>query len=121
MTVSSEAEFLTSPLLSGAGFRHAFFTRHGGVSVAAYHSLNFSIAVGAKEENVAQNLLRVARALGIAAERVYFLSQVHGAATQAVSEGDDRRATLALEGDAVVSRTGRLACGVRTADCIPIL
>ena len=121
MTDLSEADFLTSPLLSAAGFRHAFFTRHGGVSAAAYRSLNFSVLVGDSEENVAQNLERAARALVVPAERVYFLSQVHGAVAQAVSERDDRKATLVLEGDAVVSRAGHLACGVRTADCVPIL
>jgi copper oxidase (laccase) domain-containing protein len=75
MTDISEADFLTSPLLTSAGFKHAFFTRDGGVSVAAYRSLNFSVMVGDSEENVAQNLERGARALGVARERALWLSR----------------------------------------------
>ncbi len=40
------AEVLQSSLLRAAGFRHAFFTRRGGVSTGPYESLNFSISVG---------------------------------------------------------------------------
>ena len=31
---------ITSPLLTKAGLRHAFFTRQGGVSAGLYASLN---------------------------------------------------------------------------------
>jgi YfiH family protein len=117
----SEADYLTSPLLQAAGFRHAFFTRRGGVSEAAYRSLNFSTAVGDTASNVAQNLERGARALGVDAGRIHFLSQVHGCAVHLLTERYDRAATLALEGDALVALAGRLACGVRSADCVPIL
>lgn len=121
MTTFDAADYLTSPLLSAAGFRHAFFTRRGGVSEGAYHSLNFSVAVGDDEANVAENLRRGAEALGVAPERLHFLSQVHGSAVHTLDPGDDRHRTLTLEGDALTARTGRLACGVRSADCLPIL
>src|SRR5687767_230561 len=73
------AEFLKSALLAEAGFRHAFFTRRGGVSAGAYESLNFSITVGDAPERVAANLELAAAALGVEKERVRFVSQVHGA------------------------------------------
>src|SRR5690242_9027464 len=72
------AEFLESALLSRAGFRHAFFTRRGGVSVGPYASLNFSRAVGDDPDRVARNVGLAAEALGVGSERVYYLSQVHG-------------------------------------------
>src|SRR6266545_3518646 len=50
------AEFLASELFLELGFRHAFFTRRGGVSEGPYESLNFSRAVGDTPERVAQNV-----------------------------------------------------------------
>lgn len=121
MSGFSEADALTSPLLSMAGFRHAFFTRRGGVSDAAYRSLNFSVTVGDSEANVAQNLERGARVLGVAPERIYFLSQVHGNVVRRVTAADDRDLVLRAEGDAVLAERGELACAVRSADCVPVL
>jgi YfiH family protein len=115
------AEFLESELFSHAGFRHAFFTRRGGVSEGAYESLNFSRAVGDDPARVAANVGLAAEALGVAAERVYYLSQVHGAEARVLKGDEQPSDVLELEGDALVSRVPGLACGVRTADCVPIL
>src|SRR5690349_22729774 len=112
------AEFLASELFLDAGFRHAFFTRRGGVSEGPYESLNFSRAVGDAPERVAQNVGLAAEALGVTAEHVYFLSQVHGAEARVLT-GDERASdVLELEGDALVSRAAGVACGGRTAACV---
>ncbi|MBX3182767.1 MAG: peptidoglycan editing factor PgeF [Polyangiaceae bacterium] len=111
----------TSPLLTAAGFRHAFFARRGGVSTGKYASLNFSSATGDSQENVLENLSRAARALGVASERVYFLTQVHGVEVHEVTRASDRERVLHREGDALVSLDPEVACGVRTADCVPVL
>jgi len=115
------AEFRTSPLLEREGFRHAFFTRRGGVSQGPYSSLSFSLAVGDREEAVAENLERAARALGVAVNRVHYLSQVHGRSVVVTSGKDERAALVHREGDAVVSRDPTCAASVRIADCVPIL
>ncbi len=111
----------TSPLLTTHGFRHAFFTRHGGVSSGKYASLNFSSAAGDSQANVLENLGRAARALGVAPERVYFLTQVHGREVHELTEASHRERVLYQEGDALVSQSPAVACGVRTADCVPVL
>jgi polyphenol oxidase len=115
------AEFLRSERLDAAGFRHAFFTRRGGVSEGAYESLNFSIAVGDAPERVARNFELAAVALAVDAERIRFLSQVHGAVALALDGSESAAAARELEGDAIVSATPGLAVSVRTADCVPIL
>jgi YfiH family protein len=115
------AEYLSSELLSRAGFRHAFFTRAGGVSTGPYESLSFSVAVGDSADNVQRNLELAAGALGVAASRIYFLSQVHGAVTEVVDGSEPRERVLQREGDAVLSSVPDLACGVRSADCVPLL
>ncbi|HVU02224.1 MAG TPA: peptidoglycan editing factor PgeF [Polyangiaceae bacterium] len=114
-------DFRTSPVLTRNGFRHAFFTRRGGVSGGPYASLNFSIAVGDTKENVERNLALAARALSVPVGAVHFLSQVHGAAVYVVTRADDRTATLHREGDAIASSDPEIAVAVRIADCVPIL
>src|SRR5688500_1220904 len=108
-------------MLGAAGFRHAFFTRSGGVSSGPYRSLNFSVAVGDSEENVHENLERAAAVLGVGARRIFYLSQVHGRDVHVLSGAEERSEVLELRGDALVSGVADLACGVRSADCVPIL
>jgi YfiH family protein len=119
--MTSRAEFLESALLRGAGFRHAFFTRNGGVSAGAYASLSFSVAAGDSAENVAQNLERAAAELGVDARKIHFLSQVHGQTTHSLLGAEEQSRVIQLEGDALVSRVPNLACAVRSADCVPVL
>jgi YfiH family protein len=121
MNQAPNADFLESALLRSAGFSHAFFTRRGGVSVGPYTSLNFSRAVGDSAEAVAANVARAAAALGVKPDRVFYLSQVHGAVTHVLQGGESAGDVLLLEGDALVSDNPALACGVRSADCVPVL
>jgi YfiH family protein len=112
---------LRSPLLESSGFRHAFFTRRGGVSQGPYSSLSFSLAAGDEPAHVAENLRRAGVVLGVPAERIYYLSQVHGHSSQVVDGSESSARFVQREGDAVIARSGELACGVRSADCVPIL
>jgi len=114
------AEFLESALLRECGFRHAFFTRNGGVSTGAYASLSFSIAAGDDERNVERNLECAASVLGVDSARIHFLSQVHGRATHTLDGSEEQSRVLQIEGDALVSRVPSLACAVRSADCVPV-
>lgn len=115
------AEFLESSLLRKAGFRHAFFSRRGGVSAGPYESLNFSVTVGDDPEKVGRNLALAAASLGIRDDRIFFLSQVHGATARVIDGGETLDEVRVLEGDAIASARPHVACSVRTADCIPIL
>ena len=112
---------LASPLLEQAGFSHAFFTRAGGVSRPPWGSLNFAAGTGDDPEAVRENLDRAARILGVPAARLYFLSQVHGTAAQVIAGDEDRDEAMRNVGDILASRAPGVGCGVRTADCVPIL
>ncbi len=112
---------LVSPLLAQAGFRHAFFTRQGGVSEGPFSSLSFSTAVGDDPLHVAENLRRAGEILGVAPERVLYLSQVHGQTAHFFGKGVERAHTITLEGDAIGGGAADSAYGVRTADCVPLL
>jgi YfiH family protein len=119
--MSEHADFLESALLRGAGFRHAFFTRKGGVSQGAYSSLSFSVAAGDSEAHVKENLERAASELGVPSTRIHFLSQVHGRVAHVLSGNEVQSMLVLREGDALVSRAKGLACAVRSADCVPVL
>jgi len=119
--MTEHADFLESALLRGAGFRHAFFTRKGGVSQGPYASLSFSIAAGDSEANVKQNLERAALELCVDSAHIHFLSQVHGRVAHTLRGGEIQSMLIQREGDALVSRAPGLACAVRSADCVPVL
>lgn len=115
------APALTSPRLAAAGFRHAFFTRGGGVSAAPFATLNFFSGSGDDPAAVAENLARAAAALAVSPERVYFLSQVHGVDVRVIAGDEAREEVLHEQGDITLSRAAGVACGVRIADCAPVL
>jgi YfiH family protein len=110
-----------SRLLEGAGFRHAFFGRQGGVSPPPWESLNFSTASGDEPEAVRTNLERAAAEIGLSADHVYYLNQVHGCDHRVLSGDEDREALLFEEGDITLSSVPWVGCGVRAADCPAVL
>lgn len=112
---------LKSSLLDQAGFRHAFFTRLGGVSQPPFESLNFAISVGDDPEAVAENVRRAAREVGIEPGRFYVLSQVHGRAFHILDGAEERDVVARRVGDITITKAAGVGCGVRTADCVPIL
>jgi polyphenol oxidase len=112
---------LSSGLLTRAGFVHAFFTRRGGVSEGPFAELNLSPGVGDRPEHVSENLGRAARTLGLTSERVYVAAQVHDRGVLLLHGNETPSAVAQVEADAIVSSKAGLGCGVRTADCVPIL
>jgi polyphenol oxidase len=110
-----------SPILLRHGFRHAFFTRTGGASEGPFRSLSFSTAVGDQPAHVDENLRRAGTLLGVDAERILYLSQVHGREARFYRQAASREQTITLEGDALGGSAPGCAYGVRSADCVPIL
>ncbi len=111
---------LQAPSLSKlARIRHGFFTRDGGVSQGVYASLNGGTGSNDAPDKVAENRARMAAALGVSPDRLLTAYQIHSPAVvvadQPWSHADRPRA------DAIVTRTPRLAIGVSTADCGPLL
>lgn len=101
------------------GIRHGFFTRHGGVSEGMYASLNVGAGSEDNPAHVIENKRRVAKAMGVAPDRLLSLYQIHS----------DRVVTVDApfppgqkpQGDALVTALPGLALGILTADCAPVL
>lgn len=114
--------FDVSPLLSAAGFKHAFFTRIGGVSQFPLDSLN--VAAGATGDDpaaVRENVRRCAVALGVRLEQLYFVSQIHGTDAVIIDGSEDRDEVVERKADITASRVSGVACAVRSADCVSVL
>jgi YfiH family protein len=97
--------------------RHAFFTRHGGVSGGVYASLNGGLGSRDEPNNVRENRARMARALGT--EGLVTAYQVHSPHVVVAEQAWTRE--NAPRADGVVTRARSLAVGITTADCGPVL
>jgi copper oxidase (laccase) domain-containing protein len=80
-----------SPLLeaaTGGRIVHGFSTRIGGVSAGEFAALNFGNAAGAERgddpEHIAENFLRLQKALGAKAMSRACVKQVHGRAVELI-------------------------------------
>lgn len=101
------------------GIRHAFFTRSGGVSEGIYTSLNGGVGSDDEPQRVAENRARMALALGVAPEHFLTPYQIHS--PDVVVAETPWTADTRPRADAVVTRQPKLAIGVSTADCGPLL
>jgi polyphenol oxidase len=99
-----------------ARVRAAFTLRTGGVSAGAFASLNLGKHVGDQAAAVAENRLRVSRALALGSEPCW-LEQVHG--TRAI-ELEASHGTPPPADAALTRRVGPV-CAVQVADCLPVL
>ena len=113
-------EYLWSKVLLGAGFQHAFFTRKGGHSPPPFDSLHFG-SVGHSHEILLANLSDASSVLGVDPDRLYLATQVHGRDVAVISGSENRDEVLEREADAIVSGAPGVGCGVKVADCVPIL
>ena len=88
------------------------------MSAPPFDTFNLGDHVGDDPAAVAANRARLAAAVGLGANRVVWMNQVHGDRVEVVDEPRDG----AVDGtDALVTATPRLALAVVTADCVPVL
>lgn len=117
------AEWL-APVWSGEhGVRALMTTRHGGVSVGPYASLNLRLgpapnSPGDAPEAVNENRRRLARALSA---RPVYLDQVHGADVVRLIPEHLQAASPVVRADGAVTTELGMACTVLVADCLPVL
>jgi purine-nucleoside/S-methyl-5'-thioadenosine phosphorylase / adenosine deaminase len=100
----------------------AFSTRLGGVSEAAFESLNLGILTGDEPERVIENRTRLCHQVGAEPAQATMLWQQHGAGV--VRASADRGVLTAgfdhPPGDALWSDERGIAMMLITADCLPV-
>ncbi|MGA3116464.1 MAG: polyphenol oxidase family protein [Syntrophobacteraceae bacterium] len=117
---------LTFENLSGVpGLVHGVFTRHGGVSLPPYESLNVSWSNGDSPGAVLENLTRIKNATGL--EKLVSSRQFHGDAVnfiekESFKELEERpHALIAPPADALATNLAGLGLLIKIADCQSIL
>ncbi|WP_418888528.1 peptidoglycan editing factor PgeF [Mycolicibacterium neoaurum] len=98
--------------------RRVTTTRAGGVSKPPFDTFNLGDHVGDDPAAVAANRRRLADALGLAADAVVWMNQVH---SDRVAVVDGPQGAALPDTDAMVTTTRGLALAVITADCVPVL
>ena len=103
----------------------AVTTRHGGLSVSPYASLNLGLHVGDVPERVIANRERAARAFGVDPAALVFAHQVHGAGVTVVGAADRGRGVYRLDEavaatDILVTNEPATVMVILVADCAPI-
>lgn len=101
------------------GMRHAFFSRHGGVSSGIYASLNCGLGSRDAPEAVLENRARAAAMLDVPGAAISTLYQVHG--SNVVELEAPLPADARPQADAFVSKTPGVVLGILAADCAPVL
>ncbi len=109
-----------SPLLAARPeVVHGFFTRQGGVSTGAYHSLNVSLAVGDRRESVSRNLGRMQQALGL--DCLAGAAQVHGGRAAVITSASQALLSDIPEVDILVTTVPGLGLLIKQADCQAVM
>lgn len=98
--------------------RLVFTTRAGGASSSPYHSFNLGDHVGDDPAAVADNRARLARILGLGADDIVWMEQVHSNTVTVVDGPQDGPVETT---DALVTTRRGLALAVLVADCVPVL
>jgi YfiH family protein len=101
-----------------AGIQHAVFTRQGGVSAEPFSSLNLSVSVPDKKEDVYANRRRAYGAFGRDTGSLVHAHLVHGASVARVT--DENYGTWIDHTDGIITNQRSCALTMNFADCAPI-
>jgi YfiH family protein len=97
---------------------HAIFSRHGGVSVAPFDSLNMSLSVPDERDRVYANRRRVYGLYGRDTDTVVHAHLVHGADVARVSQADNGAWVEHVDG--LITDQPGCVLSMNFADCAPI-
>ena len=104
---------------------HGFFGRSGGVSMPPYDSLNCSFKTDDQKINVIKNLeiirSKLHQSFSIMPQIVNTVRQVHGSDVLVLDENNCIDTAHYIAADGIVTKQKKIAIGVYTADCGPIL
>lgn len=120
-------ELIHSNLLSKyKSLCHFTTTTRGGVSEGNYATLNLGLYSGDSRENVMENRSRLATAINIPFENLFFPYQTHGDKIYVIDKEflslpQERQQELLSGIDAIVTDISSVCIGITTADCVPIL
>ena len=98
--------------------QHCFFSKKNGVSSGIYESLNCGIGSRDLKENVKKNLKIVSEKFNIQTDSLIMMQQTHSNKVEIIKEDNISKK---VKCDAMITKSNKIALGVLTADCVPIL
>ena len=110
--------FYSKRLKKFKNLNHCFFSRRGGYSSGLYKSLNCGKGSRDKRKNILKNLEYVSKKMYVKKKRLILMHQTHSNNVIEISESNLSRR---INSDAMITRNKKIALGVLTADCVPIL
>ena len=110
--------FYSKSLKKFKGIKHCFFSRKGGFSSGLYKSLNCGKGSKDKRKNITKNLKYVSQKMYVKKKRLILMHQTH---SNKVIEINDSNINKKINSDAMITKYKKVALGVLTADCVPIL
>jgi len=105
--------------LDRAHIKHAFFTRHGGVSQGIYGSLNCGYGSRDRKNLVAKNRAYAMHRIDLPSSALYTCHQVHSNNVIVVDENTANKEPARVDG--LITTLPNVALGILTADCSPVL
>ncbi len=110
--------YLACEPLERVGFKVAFSSRKGGVSLLPEDALNLSYRED-KKEHVDENRRRFLSAIKADLHCLVTAQQTHSDKGILISSYDQTK--VESDGDALVSKLSRILLGIQSADCLPVL
>ena len=110
--------FYSKRLKKFKNLNHCFFSRRGGYSSGLYKSLNCGKGSRDKRKNISKNLEYVSKKMYVKKSRLILMHQTHSNKVIEISNANLRKKIIS---DAMITRHKKIALGVLTADCVPIL
>ncbi len=98
---------------------HGIFTRQGGVSAAPFDSLNISLSVNDRQEDVLSNIKMIKDTIG--AKDLIHANQIHGHDIFVLRQNHFSNIPPSLPVDAMITNIPRIALLIKQADCQGIL
>ena len=111
--------YLSKKLLKFNDLKHCFLNRKGGISKGIYESLNCGLGSLDKKINVKKNLSKACQKLKSPYKKLVLLNQVHS--NKFFFINNLKKINNKFEGDALITNQRKVALGVLTADCVPLL
>ena len=108
-----------SIFLFDAPFISGFTTRIGGVSSGNFESLNLYYGRGDKKESVIDNFAIFRKKLKYSGQ-IVFPQQIHDDKIHELITAL-KNTTIIPKCDAIITRERKIMCGVKFADCVPVL
>lgn len=110
--------FFSKKLKSFKEINHCFFSRKSGYSKGLYKSLNCGRGSRDNKKNINRNLRYVSKKMNRKNNELVLMHQSH---SNRVTHIKSNNRNNKINSDAMITKIKRIALGVVTADCVPIL